>query len=857
MKYLFYLLLILITQTAYSQYADPSQLAKKILALDVKGKISGIIKDSVTQQPVEFANVILADIATEKPIDGTICDDKGKFTINKIKAGDYKLMITFIGFTTKSITIKIPDGNEDIDLGTLLITPSSEILKEVIVEGQKNLIEEKVDRTIYNAENDATTRGGDATDVLKRVPMLSVDLDGNVTLRGSQNIRVLINNKPSTIAASSVADALKQIPADQIKTVEVITSPSAKYDAEGSGGIINIITKKNNLQGVTINIDGSAGLRGSNLGLNGNYRKNNMGFSLGGWGRTNYNVNGSFENHQISKSDGTVVIQQADTRNNGIFGHYTLGWDYDVNKNNSLAASVRYGIRNNSSYQDNLTTLVNNVQNSLSGIEIQDLSNTVDASLTYTHTFAKPQREFSILTLYSRNNKDNNYYNTVFNNADAIDSIQKNINQSFNQEITIQTDYQTPIGSNQMFEIGGKNISREVSSDYKYLVAQSASSDFQLSAIRPSNVFNYTQNVTSGYLSYTLNFLKNYSLKVGSRYEHTTISANFENAERTDVSGIPSYGILVPSVNISKKLKSGSALKASYNRRIQRPSIQFLNPSVQNSNNLNYTQGNPNLSPEYTNNYELGYSTYIKGSSLNVSTFMRNTNNAIQSVVDTISGGGILTTYKNIGQEDAYGVNIFANINFGNKFSLNGGTDMYYAVLNNNASDPKYKANNSGWVMSYRVFGNYNIGKGWGAQFFAFYRGRQVQLQGTQGGFGIYSLGLKKDFNDKKGSIGFGAENFFTPAFKIRRVSESSVLSQQSLTILHNMNFKITFSYRIGKMGFDAPKKRSRSINNDDLKDGGGDNGQNSGMQQQAPTQAPTNQKKPQEKQRQQGQRTN
>ena len=205
-------------------------------------KISGIVKDSLTKAAVEFANIALIDPVTKKPINGSVADDKGKFVITGVAPGTYTIEISFIGFETKRVeNIKVTEKN--IDIGSYIISPSIETLKEVVVEGQRQLIEEKVDRTIYNAENDATTRGGDATDVLKRVPMLSVDLDGNVSMRGNQNIRVLINNKPSTIAASSVADALKQIPADQIKSVEVITSPSAKYDAEGSAGIINIITK--------------------------------------------------------------------------------------------------------------------------------------------------------------------------------------------------------------------------------------------------------------------------------------------------------------------------------------------------------------------------------------------------------------------------------------------------------------------------------------------------------------------------------------------------------------------------------------------------------------------------------------
>lgn len=262
------------------------------------GKVTGVVVDD-SSQPVEYATVALIDPKISKPVDGTVCDDKGRFFITKIAEGTYKLTISFIGFETKSFDVTIAGKNDHVDLGTVTLNTTAKVLSEVTVEGQKALIEERVDRTVYNAENDATTRGGDATDVLKRVPLLSVDFDGNVSLRGSSNVRVLINNKPSTIAASSVADALKQIPADQIKSVEVITSPSAKYDAEGTGGIINIITKKNTLQGATLNINSSAGIRGSNLGLNGNYRKGKLGLSLGGWGRANYNMHGAFENRQF------------------------------------------------------------------------------------------------------------------------------------------------------------------------------------------------------------------------------------------------------------------------------------------------------------------------------------------------------------------------------------------------------------------------------------------------------------------------------------------------------------------------------------------------------------------------------
>lgn len=805
------------------------------------GKISGTVFDSLTQKPVQFANVALTLPTSSTPIDGTICDEKGEFKLTKVAVGDYELSITFIGFDTKTFAVSIKEKNDEVDLGKIVISPTPQLLEAVTVEGQKALIEERVDRMVYNAESDLTTRGGDATDVLKRVPMLSVDLDGNVSLRGNQNILVLINNKPSSIMASSISDALKQIPADEIKSVEVITSPSAKYDAEGSAGIINIITKKSTFHGLTLNINSGAGLRGSNLGLNGNYRVGKMGFSLGGFGRSNYNVSGRFENEQLTRSfnnDGTVDetlnMQRANTRNSGLFGNYNLGWDYDIDKKNSLAASVRFGVRNNHTFQDDLTTerYLNGTltSNSLASNENKSAFNNVDANFSYTHYYDKPQRELSFQSMFSRNTGTSKFENFLLD-PDTRDPLNQflNSNDSYNQELTFQLDYQTPIGTTQMVEFGGKDIMRSVFSDFSSFQAVSGGGYEPATTPGFNNNLNYDQNVTAGYLAYTLAMKNGYSLKAGARYEYTTISAYTRTEE--DIA-IPSYGILVPSVNLSKKLKNGNTLKASYNRRIQRPSIRYLNPNIQRSTNLDVTVGNPQLDPEYTTNYELSYSTLLKGLVLNISTFARFTNDGIQSVrePDVIDGLHVVkTTYQNIGSDNAYGTSIFLNVNVG-KLSLNGGTDLYYAMMDNNNPVDSLRASNEGIVAGGRLFGSYDFSKGWGAQFFSFYRGRHVQLQGTQGGFYMYSLGLRKEFNEKRGTIGFAAENFLQPSIKMRTNLESPLLRQTSLNTRNNLSFRLTFSYRIGKMSMeDRPRRRRRSINNDDLKDDGGDNGMSMG----------------------------
>lgn len=802
-------------------------------------KISGYVIDSTVSKAVEFASIALSTKKDNKIVDGAICDDKGKFALTRVAVGEYTLSVSFMGYQSKKIEVNIVNKNDEIDLGVIKMNQSTQTLAEVTVEGQRSLIEDKVDRMVYNAEKDITNKGGDGTDVLRKVPSLTVDLDGNVSLRGSQNVKVLINNKPSTILASSIADALKQIPADMIKSVEVITSPSAKYDAEGSAGIINIITKKNNLQGLSLNFDSSVGIRGGNLSLNGSYRMGNMGFSLGGFGRANYNVNGRFDNTQITNgTDGTrtTTVQGAETRNSGLFGNYQLGWDWDINKSNSVSASVRIGARNQTNYQDGLLSQIyrNNFLNSSStrNVESIDNSNNVDANVDYTHTFAKPQQEFSISGQFSRNNRNSEFTNLILNLSDSL--VAKGLNRisnnnpSYNQEATLQIDYQTPIGKTQMIEFGGKDIYRQVNSVFRQ--------------IGNNGALDYNQNITAGYFSYTLTTKKKYSIKAGGRYEYTTIDAK-QTAESGTINGIsiPSYGTFVPSINISKSLKGGTTLKLAYNRRIQRPSLQFLNPNRNASNPSNVTEGNPLLAPEFTNNYEFTVNTFFKNTFLTTALFVRNTTGGIQSVrtstVDAQNRPIILTNYLNIGNEDAYGMNLFGNVNISNKLQLGGGTDVYYTILKNNNPNPLYNASNEGWVASFRLFGSYNFSKGWGLQTFAFYRGNQVQLQGNQGGFGIYSLGVKKDFMNKKGSIGLGAENFFTPnGFTIKSNVDSPTISQNSVTTLRNMNFKLTFSYKIGKITFTDSKKKKKSVNNDDLKDGGGDNG---GGQQAVPAAAP------------------
>ncbi|HEX9957949.1 MAG TPA: TonB-dependent receptor [Fibrella sp.] len=820
------------------------------------GKVTGVIIDSLTNKPVEFASVALVNIETNRPVDGAVCDAQGRFTMTRVVSGTFRLLVSFVGYRNQVVPrVNIEGRGAEVNLGSIALAPEVRNLKEVVVTGQAAMIEEKVDRLVYNADKDLTSKGGDATDVMRKVPLLSVDLDGNVSLRGSSNVRVLINNKPSTIVASSVADALKQIPADQIQTVEVITSPSAKYDAEGSAGIINIITKKNTLRGATLNLDTGVGNRGANLGLRGNLRTGKMGFTLSGFGRAMYNIKGSFENRQTTGT--TLTTQTADTRSQNAFGQYQLGWDYDINKTTSITASVRYGVRNQLNMQDKLTTttyLPTTTTVGVRDVDIKDLSGTVDVNVDFTKTY-KPQQELSVLTLFSQNNRTNNFTASIFDSPSALSilSRERNDNTSRNQESTFQVDYQTPIQKNQLLELGGKGIIRQVNSDFAYLVASGDNGGFSNNPRRQPNGLDYDQNVTAGYLSYTYSSQSKVTIKAGARYEYTFINARFRTATgdalTSQVANIPDYGNLVPSINISKSLQGGKTLKLAYNRRLQRPGIQFLNPNVNAANPQNIVVGNPLLSPELTDNFEFSTSTTIKSVYINTSLFARLTNNSIESVRDTIlqpfgdPTNPVLqrvlqTTYQNIGQQNSYGVNIFGNATLFSKLQLGGGGDVFYATLANNSNNPALQARNSGFVVSGRIFASLQLKNNWGVQANMFARGRQLQLQGYQGGFMFYSFGVRKDFNEKRGSFGVAGENIFNHPFTVRSESNSAVFSQTSIQNLFNAGIRVNFSYRFGKLTFDEGGRRKKSVNNDDIKDGGGGDNANGGQQPATPAPA-------------------
>ncbi|HEY0896010.1 MAG TPA: TonB-dependent receptor, partial [Sphingobacteriaceae bacterium] len=384
----------------------------------ITGKISGVIIDSLTQKPVDYATVSLGRSKSAKNTNGSLTDDKGSFKIENVSPGSYRLTISFIGYHTRVMDpVTTTPGKPDLNLGKILLSPNQKMLSEVVVEGEAPVIENKIDKIVYNAEKDVAIAGGTAADVLRKVPLLAVDSDGKVSLRGSEGVKVLINGKPSGAMAANVGDALKAIPADQIKNVEVITSPSAKYDAEGTAGIINIITKKNNLEGVNGSVNAGVGTRQNSGNINLNARKGRLGITANGGGFYSW--------PQISRIDferrdvnGSILSQTGESETDRLAGNGSIGADYDFNSYNSISSNLRFNWHEGGVDGSNLSRTIAGA-NSYDFTRLTDNQfgmNGFDWNNGYTHKFRKQGHEISLAYQLTKSSLNNDYTSIFSNN---------------------------------------------------------------------------------------------------------------------------------------------------------------------------------------------------------------------------------------------------------------------------------------------------------------------------------------------------------------------------------------------------------------------------------------------------------
>ncbi len=798
---------LLIMFTAKAQFPMGGGAQK----VTITGRVTVTIVDSLTKTPIDYATISLAKVKDGKTINGGVTDDKGKITLQNVAPDEYKLSVGFLGYATKSVTFKTTLAKPDYSFGNLLLSPSSNTLNMVNVEGKKSIIENKIDRMVYNAEADATNAGGDATDVMRKVPMLTVDINGNVQLRGS-SVRVLINGKPSGTMANSVADALKMLPADQIKSVEVITSPSAKYDAEGSGGIINIITKKSNAQGVSGAVNASAGTRRNNgsFNLTAKTGRLSMNTALGTDLAYPQTTGVDFLNTTtLANGNSSSVSQNGLSDWSRQLFNGSFGLDYDFNAYHNISTNAKYTHFYNGGPGE-ASLLVNN--NTAKNISNTDMGNSnLDWNVDYRKTSKRAGEEFSIAGQLSAGRNTNDFTNTL-TYPGIPDAITASSNVGKNKEYTAQTDYVYPFSKVVIFEVGAKGIFREIDSQYGNNSGQD---------------FDYKQNVGAAYSTLSFNLTKKIQFKGGVRAEYTDINVNNGSYNKD-------YLNLFPSAIISQTIKGKTTLKLSYNRRVQRPSLAFLNPFRNEANQFSVFQGNPILNPELSDNLEFGYSTFVKGSIINASVFYRHTNGIIENYndVDKLNPSKVLTTFENVGNVESFGVNVFASYNPKPKWTLmtnlSANTYQIDNVLTNESSDTYLNYN-----LFFRSANTFK--QGWTTEIFTVVNSARRTFQSRSSGMFIYGGAVKKTILKSKGTVGLNVLNPFSRDLNIKMVSESknTLLNQttyQKQDIKYPLrSFGVNFSYNFGKLKFTEKKK----IKNDDVKQGDqGGGGQMGGMGQ-------------------------
>jgi ferric enterobactin receptor len=792
-------------------------LSKLVSSQTNSSIIYGTIKDSISQKPITQATITLLKGTTA--VYNIASNDSGTFKFTNISDGIYNLEFSYVGYAKTKKSISISNNNKQvINLGTIYLKEEGTQLKNVTVVAEKALIEDKGDRLIYNAEKDISNTGGTAADVLRKIPSLTVDLDGNVQMRGNSNIKVLVNGKPSAMMARNLADALRQMPAHLIKSVEVITSPGAKYDAEGAAGVINIITKKG-LQGFNGSLSASGGDMGRNLSTRLSLKKKKMAFSVAVSGyqyrniRESNGVRSSFFNGVLINT--LTQYSKSDNLGTGGNGELSFDWDPDSTSHINLSANVWGGDFPSDEITDNYVQDAN-------GLLLQQFRNDKrftnpygngQLDLGYTKTLKKKGQEFSLLTQFSRM-PDNYFYTTDRYILDKIIYRDKSDNYSRNREYTFQADYTHPFTihgrkdtTNLSLELGSKAIIRDIGSEFRIYQSLDGQSEMVEDPTQ-SNDFDYIQRVYSGYTSLRFNTMKKWNINAGARIEHTEIDGNFST---TGTRIKTRYNNIIPSITFSKGIKKHT-LKTSYTQRITRPLIWYLNPWVNQSDPKNLFTGTPTLEPELNHAIELGHSLSGKnGFSLNSSLYWRGTDNAIEYIAKVDAAGISIFKPENIAQRSAYGININTSSQPIKNWNLSGGTDIRYVDLQSKALNQR----NDGYMWSANMNTSYKLPKEFTIQAYGSYYSGWISLQGNNTGSYWYGFSGKHEFWDKKATLTAGINNPLKRAFTQKSKQSAPSFQSETEHQFVNRSFRITFEYRFGKLSAEGGKQGKKIMNDD------------------------------------------
>ena len=774
---------------------------------DFKGSISGKIVDADSQEALEYATITVFFQQDSSIVTGDISTQDGSFSF-KIPFGNHFAKIEFISFQPQVIKeIIIDQANPKLDLGTIQLEINTENLLEVEVRAEKSTLQLSLDKRVFNVGKDLADGGGTASDVLNNVPSVAVDVDGTVSLRGSESVQILVDGKPSGLVGLNNSKGLKNLPSHLIDKVEVITNPSSKFEAEGTAGIINIILKKDKKGGLNGSFDftiGHPSVYGAAINLN--YRKNRFNFftnlSYHHW----RNIGGSTAYQEFFRNSDTTEIftSERNHTHTAISKSFRFGADYHFDKNNILTTSFLY----RKSKEDNLNefeyfNFINNLNDEIGESfrtyqELEEDDN-LEFNLSYKKLLGKKGHQIvaDIRIQKNEEEEDSEILEQFFEednlNFAKPELNQRSTNEGGEQRFISKIDYTLPLGKNQKFEAGYQSSFRKIYNNY--LVEELKDQDWELYHDVRSK-FEYKENIHAIYSSYA-NKINQFSFQFGLRLEYSDVVTEWIESGKLNPRR---YLNFFPSTHLTYHFSEKNAIQASYSRRLKRPRFGDLNPSFSFSDTRNRFLGNPELNPEYTDSYEIGHIRYWEKGSLGSSIFFRHTVSSIEGVfykVEVIDSIPVaFRRPENFASKDDVGFEFNFSFEPLKWWKINGDAYFFRAITDGSNLDEDFSADT--YTAIGRLTSRITFLKKIDLQMRLNYRAPQNKPQGTRKSVSYLNIGMSRKFLKKKGTFTLSISDVFN-SFRSRGTLVTDRINRRDEFRWKSRSVRLSFGYRLNQ----------------------------------------------------------
>ncbi len=761
--------------------------------------LKGILADSESQLPLAYASVTLFSLPDSAAVTGAITDEIGGFEL-QAQPGNYFLRTQFLSYKTKftgGITLV-----SDTDLGMVLLAADATTLDEVVIRAEKSQVQFDLDKTVFNVGKDLANRGGSAADVLDNVPSVQVDAEGTVSLRGSENVRILVDGKPSGLVSFG-SNGLQNLPANMIDRVEVITNPSARYEAEGMAGIINIVLKKESRRGINGSIDLTTGVPDEHgVSLNMNLRRNKFNFF------TNYGLNyrnspGSNSLYQEFYSDSTTYITdlRGKRQRAGLSNSLRFGADYSLTPKSTLtsAFSWQYSDQDNFSslqYNDFVNDLNNPVGITRRTDNEKETEPNYEYSLSYKKTFEREGHELNADFRFQDNSEREvsdfreRYFTSEDSPSGQLDLLQRSDNQEGERNAIFQLDYVHPFGKDGKWETGLRSGLRNINNDY---IVEEFDDNAWATLPGLSNNVLYGENIYAAY-GIVGNKIKKLSWQAGLRTELADIKTELK--QTNEINDRPLYVNLFPSAHVNYDLPNENAVQLSYSRRIRRPHFRELNPFSQYTDARNFWGGNPNLNPEYTDAYEIGHLKRWEKGSLSSSIYYQHTTDVIERIRQQLSDTSAITRPTNLATRNQYGFSFNGNYDPFKIWKLTGNLNFFRAITEGEYEGQTFDADAYTWFG--RVSSRLTVLKKIDVQTTFNYRAPRNTTQGRSKAMYHADLAASMDVLSKNGTLTLSVRDVFNTR-RWRNITEGADFYTEGDFQWRQRQVTLTFSYRLNQ----------------------------------------------------------